>query len=84
MRVGRSISKLFARGKAVPWARIYFLGIWAYRKGKAVHGELTEDELRDLGGLLRKSRGRRRNLTDREFARLRTLVGKALEAARRA
>ena len=79
-----TIAKLFARGRALPWAKIYFLGELAYRKGKAVHGGLTEAERAELGRLLKKSRGRRRNLSKREFERLRGLGVKAFEAARRA
>jgi hypothetical protein len=79
-----AIAKLFARGRALPWARIYFLGELAYRKGRAVHGGLTEAERSELGRLLKKSKGRRRNLSQREFERLRGLGMKAFEAARRA
>ena len=79
-----AIAKLFARGRALPWARIYVLGELAYRKGRAVHGGLTEAERGELGGLLKKSRGRRGNLSRNEFERLRALGMKAFEAARRA
>jgi hypothetical protein len=78
------IPKLFARGKALPWARIYVLSEWAYRKGRAVHGGLSESERSELGRLLRKSKGRRANLTQKEFDRLRGLGMKAFAAARRA
>jgi hypothetical protein len=78
-----AISKLFARGKALPWARIYVLGEWAYRKGRAVQGGLVESERAELGRLLRKSKGRRSNLTRSEFERLRTLGLKAFDAGRR-
>ena len=80
---GGAIAKLFARGKALPWARIYVLGEWAYRKGRAVHGGLSESDRTELGRLLRKSKGRRANLTHRDFERLRALGLKALDAGRR-
>jgi hypothetical protein len=79
-----TLARLFARGRALPWARIYFLGELAYRKGRAVHGGLSESERGELGRLLKKSRGRRRNLSRREFERLRALGLKAFDAARRA
>jgi len=79
-----TISRLFARGKALPWAQVYFLSEWAYRKGRGAHHGLSQGERAELGRLLRKSKGRRRNLTDREFERLRTLGAKAFQAARRA
>ncbi|MGH2924797.1 MAG: hypothetical protein ACRDK1_02365 [Solirubrobacterales bacterium] len=77
------ITKLFARGKALPWARIYVLSGWAYRKGRAVHGGLSASDRGELGRLLRKSKGRRGNLSDREFERLRELGLKAFDAGRR-
>ncbi len=80
---GGGISRLFARGKALPWARIYVLGEWAYRKGRAVHGGLSESDRAELGRLLRKSKGRRANLSRGEFERLRALGLKALDAGRR-
>jgi hypothetical protein len=79
-----TISRLFKRGKALPWARIYFLGEWAYRKGRAAHGGLSQKDRGELGKLLKKSKGRRTNLTDREFERLRALVLQAFHAARKA
>jgi hypothetical protein len=79
-----TLARLSARGRALPWARIYFLGELAYRKGRAVHGGLSEAERGELGKLLKKSKGRRRNLSRREFERLRVLGLKAFEAARRA
>jgi hypothetical protein len=79
-----AISRLMTRGRAIPWARLYILSEWAYRKGKAARGELTERERSELGRLVRKSKGRRANLTKREVDRLRDLASKAFEAARRA
>jgi hypothetical protein len=79
-----AVARLFARGRALPWARIYFLGELAYRKGKAVQGGLSGAERSELGRLLKKSRGRRGNLNGREFQRLKSLALKAFEAARRA
>lgn len=80
---GGTLAKLFARGKALPWARIYFLSELAYRTGRAVHGGLTPTERSELGRLLKKSKGRRRNLSRKEFERLRALGVKAFDAARR-
>lgn len=83
MPASESIAKLFTRGKALPWARIYFLSEWAYRKGRAAHGGLSGTERSELGRLLKKSKGRRGNLTGREFERLRTLGMKAFQAGRK-
>lgn len=78
------ISRLVARGRAIPWARLYFLGEWAYRKSRAAHGALSEAERSELGRLLRKSKGRRRNLTQKERDRLERIARKAYRAAREA
>ncbi len=59
------------------------LGEWSYRKGRAVHGGLSESDRAELGRLLRKSKGRRGNLSGGEFDRLRALALKALDAGRR-
>jgi len=58
--------------------------MWIYRKGRAAHGSLSATERSELGRLLKKSRGQRRNLTRGELERLRGLVGQALAAARKA
>jgi hypothetical protein len=79
-----AVARLFARGRGLPWARIYLLGELAYRKGRAVHGGLSEADRSELGRLLRKSRGRRRNLSGIELQRLGSLALKAFDAARRA
>jgi hypothetical protein len=77
-----SLTSLVARGRALPWGRLYFVGQWVYRKGRAAHAGLTEGERAELGRLLRKSRGRRGNLTGKETDRLQAIVRKALRAAR--
>ena len=74
---------MLSRGRALPWARLYLLAEWAYRKGRAAHGGLTEAERAELGRLLKKSKGRRGNLTGREQDHLRGLAKKAFGAARR-
>jgi hypothetical protein len=77
------IGRLVSRGRTLPWARLYVLGEWAYRKGRAAHGGLTAHERAELGRILRKSRGRPRNITRGERERMAALVRKAFTAARR-
>jgi hypothetical protein len=72
------MSKLVARGKAVPWLALYETGKWVYSHGKRAWGNLEPKERDRLGGLLRKSKGRRSNLTTRERDELWSLVKKAL------
>jgi hypothetical protein len=71
------ISKLVARGRAVPWIALYESGKWIYGHGKRAWGNLESGERERLGRLLRKSKGRRSNLTTKERDELWLLVKKA-------
>jgi hypothetical protein len=71
------ISKLVARGRAVPWIALYESGKWIYGHGKRAWGNLESGERERLGRLLRKSKGRRSNLTTKERDELWLLVKRA-------
>jgi len=60
------------RVKAVPWAVLLQAGAAAHRRWR----ELEESDRRRLSELVRKSRGRPGNLSARERADIRRLVGK--------
>jgi hypothetical protein len=79
--VAGGISKLVARGKAVPWLALYETGKWVYGHGKRAWGNLASKERDRLGQLLRKSKGRRSNLSDRERDELWSLVKKAVSGS---
>jgi hypothetical protein len=68
---------LIARARSIRWAALYEAGRVAYRYGKQGWHNLTPDERRSLGELLRKSRGRRANLSQRERDRIWALTKKA-------
>jgi hypothetical protein len=70
-------SKLVARGRAVPWLALYESGRWIYGHGRRAWGNLEPAERGRLGELLRKSKGRRANLTAKERDELWSLVKKA-------
>jgi hypothetical protein len=74
--VAGGLSKWAARGKAVPWPALYEGGRWMYRHGKRAWENLDPGERERLGALLRKSKGRRSNLTTRERDELWSLVKK--------
>lgn len=63
-----------ARLRAIPWVRLYAAGSWLYQRGRRFRDNLGEDEWSELGELLRRSKGRRANLSQREYERLRSLV----------
>jgi hypothetical protein len=73
-----AISKLVTRGKAIPWLALYQTGKWVYGHGKRAWASLEPSERQQLGALLRKSKGRRSNLTARERDELGSIVKKAV------
>jgi hypothetical protein len=73
-----TISKLVTRGKAIPWLALYQSGKWVYGHGKRAWDNLEPSERRRLGELLRKSKGRRSNLSARERDQLSLLVKKGV------
>ena len=71
------LSRLATRGRAIPWLALYESGKWIYGHGKRAWGNLEPGERERLGALLRKSKGRRSNLTTRERDELWSLVKQA-------
>jgi hypothetical protein len=71
------VTALLQRGRAVRWAALYEGGKFVYGHGRRMYGNLSPAERERLGQLLRKSRGRRVNLSDREQRRIFELVKKA-------
>jgi hypothetical protein len=72
-----SLSRLVTRGRAIPWLALYQSGKWIYGHGKRAWGNLESGERERLGALVRKSKGRRSNLTTPERDELLSLVKKA-------
>jgi hypothetical protein len=68
----------------VPWARVWVTAVWLVRKAwDRVQKNLSEAERRELTELMRKSKGRRSNLTAKEQERFRLLVRQAAIGARK-
>jgi hypothetical protein len=72
-----ALSRLAARGRAINWLALFEAARFAYRHGRRSWDNLTADERRNLGELIRKSKGRRSNLTEVERERMWNLVKKA-------
>jgi hypothetical protein len=72
------VTTVVRRGRAVRWAALYEAAKLVYRHGKRVYDNLSPAERERLGQLLRKSRGKRSNLSDREQRRVFELVKKAV------
>jgi hypothetical protein len=71
------VSALVRRGRAVRWAALYEAARFVYGHGRRMYRNLSPAERERLGQLLRKSRGRRGNLSEREQRRVFELVKKA-------
>jgi hypothetical protein len=71
------VARLVARGRTVQWLALYETARVIYTHGKRVWSNLEPAERESLGRLVRKSRGRRSNLSDRERDQLWSLVKKA-------
>ena len=70
------------RARAVSWTALYKSAMWLYGRGQQFWDNLTASERSDLGSILRKSKGRRANLTSREIDRLKALVRKGFSGER--
>jgi hypothetical protein len=73
-----TITRLVTRGRAIPWLALYESGKWIYGHGRRAWENLEPSERERLGDLLRKSKGRRSNLSTRERDELRSFVKKAV------
>jgi hypothetical protein len=69
------MAPLVKAGRRLPWARILIVAKWLYERGK---DNLTQAEWRELGTLLKKTKGDPRKLNARERSRLRNLVQKGV------
>lgn len=71
-------SLLWKLGKG-RWLITWQLAMWLYRQGRdRLERNLGPDERRELGRLMRRSKGRRANLTGAEQQRFRDLVRQAV------
>ena len=73
-----ALTRLVARGRAVNWIALFLAARFVYRHGRRSWDNLSADERRSLGELIRKSKGRRSNLTKVERERMWDLVKKAV------
>jgi hypothetical protein len=69
--------------REIPWAELRRRAVVVYLWLQAGWSELSASEREEVGRLLRKSRGRPRNLTKAEAKRLGALAGRAASAAAR-
>ena len=67
------VAPLIRAGRRLPWARVLIAAKWLYERGK---DNLTQAERRELGTLLKKTKGDPRKLNAKERSRVRNLVTK--------
>jgi hypothetical protein len=63
----------------VPWAKVWVVSLWLLKKGRdRIEQNLPAREQTEFWNLLKKSKGKPGNLTQRDKTRLKHLVGKAI------
>lgn len=72
------LSRIARRGRVVQWAALYEAAKVIYGHGRRMYRNLSPAERERLGQLMRKSRGKRANLNEREQRRIFELVRKAI------
>jgi hypothetical protein len=65
--------------KRIPWRMVWTVVLWLGAKGRdRVQDNLTRNEQSEFGRLVKKSKGRPGNLSQRDKARLKSIAGKAI------
>ena len=65
--------------KRVPWAKVCVVTLWLMKKGQdRIQQNLSQHEQTEFWNLLKKSKGRPGNLTQRDRTRMKNIVGKAI------
>jgi hypothetical protein len=72
-----TLGKLVTRARTVRWVALYESARLVYGHGKRAWGNLEPAERERIGFLVRKSKGRKTNLTQSERDQLWSLVKKA-------
>lgn len=65
--------------KRIPWKMVWTVSLWLADKGRErVQQNLTEQEQSEFWSLAKKSKGRPSALPQRDRARMKNIVGKAI------
>jgi hypothetical protein len=65
--------------KRIPWKMVWTVVVWLSTKGRErVAENLTQKEQSEFWHLLKKSKGRPGNLTQRDRTRIKSIAGKAI------
>lgn len=65
--------------KRIPWKMVWTVSLWLAEKGRErIRENLTQGEQSEFFGLIKKSKGRPSNLSQRDRTRLKNIAGKAI------
>lgn len=65
--------------KRIPWKMVWTVSLWLAEKGRErVRENLTQSEQTEFWTMIRKSKGRPSNLSQRDRTRMKNIVGKAI------
>jgi hypothetical protein len=65
--------------KRIPWKMVWTVVVWLGSKGRQrVEANLTQKEQSEFWSLLKKSRGKPNNLSQRDRTRMKDIAGKAI------
>jgi hypothetical protein len=68
--------------KRIPWKMVWAVAVWLGNKGRErVEDNLTQKEQAEFWHLLKRSKGRPDNLSQRDRTRLKTIAGKAIRGS---
>ncbi|HTT96400.1 MAG TPA: hypothetical protein VMF55_17140 [Solirubrobacterales bacterium] len=65
--------------KRIPWKMVWTVALWLAEKGRErVRENLTQSEQTEFWTMIKKSKGRPSNLSQRDRTRMKNIVGKAI------
>lgn len=65
--------------KRIPWKMVWTVVVWLGNKGRErVEDNLTQKEQSEFWNLLKKSKGKPGNLSQRDRTRIKSIAGKAI------
>jgi len=68
--------------KRIPWKMVWTVSLWLAEKGRErIRENLTQSEQSEFFGLIKKSKGRPSNLSQRDRTRLKNIAGKAIRGS---
>jgi hypothetical protein len=68
--------------KRIPWKMVWAVAVWLGNKGRErVEDNLTQKEQSEFWSLLKKSKGRPDNLSQRDRTRMKNIAGKAIRGS---